>query len=77
MTKDLIPNFTALESKMEEHLEEFDPDKEELKELKEGKEEQVISNTIVKPKRKYNKNQIRRIYRTSENGKIICKYSIR
>jgi hypothetical protein len=37
LTKDLIPNFTALESKIKEHLEEFDPDKEELKELKGGK----------------------------------------
>ena len=65
---EMIPNFTALESKMEEHLEKFE-EKEELKEgeekeeLKEGeeqeekeeKEDEVISDTIVKPKRKYTK----------------------
>jgi len=66
---EMIPNFTALESKMEEHLEKFE-EKEELKEgeLKEELKEElneelneddnnnaVISDTIVKPKRKYTK----------------------
>jgi hypothetical protein len=53
LTKDLIPNFTALESKMEEHLEDFSEEKEEKEELKE--EQVILSDTIVKPKRKYTK----------------------
>jgi hypothetical protein len=49
----MIPGFTALESKIEEHLEDNDEEKEELKEEKE--EQVILSDTIVKPKRKYTK----------------------
>jgi hypothetical protein len=55
LTKEMIPDFIALESKIEEHLENNDEEKEGLNEELKEEEQVILSDTIVKPKRKYTK----------------------